>query len=208
MIYALGERLQATDFTNATESNAIATQLRHSLGDAASNRIFCLLHAHSGHEERDIFVALRPLDPDVVNLQMVAHRDITRRIFGVTKTCDELLGLSDFARRVEVGDRLYAGTNDLFATDLTSDSPEQRGGDDGSHPVGALHRRTAPRDTGDVPGGFHTVDLTEKFGILHAGPSAGRSRGNPRPFVGGRLFEAPPRDGNAYDDARGSGRST
>jgi hypothetical protein len=77
-----------------------------------------LLHAHSGHEERAIFSSLKPLDPEVVELQMVAHREITRRIFGVTKTCDELLRLSDPARRIEVGDRLYAEANDRFAAYL------------------------------------------------------------------------------------------
>jgi len=115
MIYELGDRLQTTDFANVMESNAIATQLKHDLSDTVSNCLLCLLHAHSKHEERDIFSAVRPLDPDVIDLQMVEHGEVVRRIFGVTKTCDELLGLTDRARRIEVGDRLNLEANELFA---------------------------------------------------------------------------------------------
>lgn len=115
MIYELGRRVQVTDFTDTTESNAIARQLQHGLNSAVSNCILCLLHAHSRHEEVEIFAPLRRLDSDVVEAMMVEHAEVVRRILGVTKTCDELLAQSGLGRRIEIGDRLNLETNDLFA---------------------------------------------------------------------------------------------
>jgi hypothetical protein len=115
MIYELGRRLQGTDFTDAAESNAIAIQLQHDLNSAGSNCILCMLHAHSKHEEADIFDPLRPFDPDVVEHMLSEHLEVVRRILGVTRTCDELLRQTSPERRIEVGDRLNLETNDLFA---------------------------------------------------------------------------------------------
>ncbi len=115
MIYELGEKLQVTDFTSESESKVVTTQLRHDLSNAASNCIFCLLHSHSGHEEEDIFSALQARDPDIVTPMLTAHQKLNKRIFDVAKTCDELAGSSDPARRIEVGDRLCLEANDLFA---------------------------------------------------------------------------------------------
>jgi len=115
MIYDLGLRLGTTDFTNRTESNEVASQLRHDLNGSISNCILCLLKAHSRHEEADFFSAIRAFDTDVIDLMLVEHREITRRVHGVAKTCAELLGLTDPARRIEVGDRLTLEANDLFA---------------------------------------------------------------------------------------------
>lgn len=115
MIYELGLRLGTTDFTNSTESNEVARQLKQDLTTSTSNCILCLLYAHSAHEERDFFSAVRPFDQDVVNLMMSEHRVIVRRVQQVAKTCDELQDLSEPARRIEVGDRLHLEANDLFA---------------------------------------------------------------------------------------------
>jgi len=115
MIYELGRRLQVTDFTDDTASNALATQLQHELNSAVSNCILCLLHSHSKHEEAGIFAPLRPLDPEAVEAMMSEHVEVVRRILGVTKTCDELLRQGSPERRIEVGDRLSLETNDLFA---------------------------------------------------------------------------------------------
>ena len=115
MIYELGLRLGTTDFTNSAESNDIARQLKQDLTASVSNCILCLLYAHSKHEEEDFFAAVRPFDPDVIDLMMRDHRVIVRRVQQVAKTCDELQDLSDPARRIEVGDRLHLEANDLFA---------------------------------------------------------------------------------------------
>lgn len=115
MIYDLGLRLGVTDFTNVTDSNHLATQLQHDLSGAVSNCILCLLRAHSSHEEQDYFSAIRPFDEDAVDIMLVEHREIKRRIYWVSKTCNELLDLTDPARRIELGDRLTLEANDLFA---------------------------------------------------------------------------------------------
>jgi hypothetical protein len=107
--------LGTTDFTDPKESNEIASQLKQDLTASVSNCILCLLYAHSKHEEEDFFSAVRPYDPDVVDLMLTEHRVIVRRVQQVANTCDELQGLSDRARRIEVGDRLHLEANDLFA---------------------------------------------------------------------------------------------
>lgn len=58
---------------------------------------------------------MRPFDSDVVDVMLKEHREIAERIGGIARTCDELLALSDPARRIEVGDRLTLDVNDLFA---------------------------------------------------------------------------------------------
>jgi len=119
MVYELGLRLGVADFTNQAESDQLATQLRHDLSESVSNCILCLLRAHSGHEERDYFSAIRPFDAEAVDLMLVEHREIKRRIYHLSKSCEELLGISDPARRIEVGDRLTQEANDLFALYLS-----------------------------------------------------------------------------------------
>ena len=118
MVYELGLRLGSADFTDAAESNAIAKDLQHNLMNSAANCVLCLLEAHSRHEEKDFFVPTRKFDRDVVELMMNEHRDISRRILDLGKTCSELLSISEPARRVEIGDRLLLETNDLFASYL------------------------------------------------------------------------------------------
>lgn len=118
MIYELGLRLGTTDFTNLDESNALVRELREDLTGSVSNCILCLLQAHSKHEEKDFFSALRPFDEDVVGLMMKEHGEISRQVRGVARTCDELTHLTDPARRIEIGDRLSLEANDLFAAYL------------------------------------------------------------------------------------------
>ena len=115
MIYELGLRLGITDFRDIRESNEVAAQLRRDLSVTTSNCILCLLQTHSSHEERDFFAAVRPFDPELVTMMMTEHGEIVRRIVSLGKTCDELLPVTDPARRIEVGDRLALEANDLFA---------------------------------------------------------------------------------------------
>ncbi len=118
MVYELGLRLGVADFTSVPESNEMALQLKHSLMDSRANCIVCLLYAHSKHEEKDFFSAIVPFDKELVDLMMVEHRDISKQIFDLAKTCDELVSLTDPARRIEVGDRLCLEANDLFSAYL------------------------------------------------------------------------------------------
>lgn len=118
MLYRLGERLGAMDFANVAESNAFLEELKHDLTSALSNCPLCLLQIHSRHEERDFFAAVRPFDSDVVDLMLKEHGQIVLRTHALVKTCEELERLTDPARRMEVGDRLYLETNDLFSFDI------------------------------------------------------------------------------------------
>lgn len=118
MVYELGLRLGATDFTDAAQSNQLVAELQQNLVRSVSNCILCLLQAHSRHEEKDFFTPVRKFDPDVVELMMAEHRDITRKVFDLARTCAELQSLSDPARRIEAGDRLTLEVNDLFAVYL------------------------------------------------------------------------------------------
>ncbi len=115
MLYESGLQLQATDFAEVATSNAFAMRLKRDISTTASNCLLCLLRAHSGHEEKDIFGALRPFDPDAVKLMMGEHAEVARRVRAVSHTCDELLETTTPARRIEIGDRLDLEVNDLFA---------------------------------------------------------------------------------------------
>ena len=115
MIYALGQRVGTTDFADLAESNEIAKQLKQNLTTSMSNCILCLLQAHSVHEERDLFTAVQRFDDEPVKAMVAEHAVIVRRIYDVARLCDELLGVSDPARRIELGDRLTLEVNDLFA---------------------------------------------------------------------------------------------
>jgi hypothetical protein len=114
MLYELGTRSQTTNFADLAESDRFVRELKHDLGDSLSNCFLCLLRIHSGHEEKDIFQKLRADDPDVIDLVMKEHAEVARRIHHVSQTCDELLGLTSPAQRIEVGDRLNLELNDLF----------------------------------------------------------------------------------------------
>jgi len=115
MIFILGLRLGTTDFADLGESSAVATQLKHDLANSASNCLLCLLQAHSVHEDRDLFAAVRAFDEDPVKMMMAEHAVIVRRIEGVAKLCDNLLDIPDPTRRIEAGDQLTLEANDLFA---------------------------------------------------------------------------------------------
>ena len=119
MIYELGLRLGTTDFANVEESDELARQLKKDLSLSVSNCILCLLAAHSQHEEKDFFAAVEPLDPEVVQEMLNEHRVIARRVQDVAKACDELTGISDPERRVELGDRIHLDVSDLFVSYLS-----------------------------------------------------------------------------------------
>jgi len=115
MIFVLGLRLGTTDFTNLTESNEVALQLKRDLASSTSNCILCMLQTHSLHEDRDFFSPVRAFDEDPVKMMAAEHAVIVRRIYSVAKLCDDLLAIADPEHRIEAGDRLVLEANDLFA---------------------------------------------------------------------------------------------
>lgn len=118
MIYELGLRLGVTDFASASDAEAITSQLQHDLTDSTSNCILCLLRAHSKHEERDFFAPIRSFDADAIDLVLTEHREIQRRIYRLSKRCDEVRAAADVAHRIELGDQIHQEANDLFAVYL------------------------------------------------------------------------------------------
>ena len=115
MLYQLGSGIQAQSFTDVNESNAAVARIKHDFGDSLSSCVLCMLSAHAGHEERDIFAKVRVHDPDAVISVMREHGEVARKLQAVSLTCDELLAITDIRRRVEVGDRLVAEVNELVA---------------------------------------------------------------------------------------------
>ncbi|MGA8710699.1 MAG: hemerythrin domain-containing protein [Thermoplasmata archaeon] len=125
MLYQMGSGLQSLDFTDVAESNAAVVRIKRDLGNAASNCVLCLLTAHAGHEERDIFAKIRVHDADVVRLVMKEHGEVARRILGVSKLCDEVTAIADPQRRVETGDRFVQELNELIAAYLSHLNTEE-----------------------------------------------------------------------------------
>ena len=115
MIFLLGQRMGTADFTDVAATNELAKQLRSALTQSTSNCVLCLLQAHSIHEDKDFFTAVRQFDEEPVKLMAAEHAVIVRRIFQVAKLCDELTAITDPARRIEAGDHLLLEANDLFA---------------------------------------------------------------------------------------------
>ncbi len=125
MLYQLGAQLQATDFLNEATSNRIVERLKRDLGNASANCILCLMSTHSHHEEGDIFSHVRVYDPDAVGIAMKEHADVVSHIHTLSKTCDEVLRLTERNRRIEVGDRLVQETNDVVALYLSHMNNEE-----------------------------------------------------------------------------------
>jgi hypothetical protein len=125
MLYQLGAQLQATDFLNEASSNQLVARLKRDLGNASANCILCLMATHSHHEEGDIFSHVRVYDPDAVGLAMREHAEVVAHIHDVSMTCDEVIGLSDPNRRIEVGDRLVQEANDVVALYLSHMNNEE-----------------------------------------------------------------------------------
>jgi len=125
MLYQLGAQLQATDFLMEASSNQLVARLKRDLGNASSNCILCLMTTHSHHEEGDIFSHVRVYDPDAVGIAMKEHAEVVSRIHDLSKTCDEVIGLTDRSRRIEFGDRLVQDANDVVALYLSHMNHEE-----------------------------------------------------------------------------------
>lgn len=115
MIYELGTKLQKLDFTDLQATESIVKQLEHNLQSANSTCIVCMLHEHAGHEEESIFPQIAPHDSKVVDTLIQAHVEITKQVLEISKVADELLQRKDNDQRMELGTKLNAMVNNLFA---------------------------------------------------------------------------------------------
>ena len=127
MIYGMGLRLGTVDFANETESNTLAETLKRDLTRSVSDCLLCLLLTHAVHEETDLFPSVRVHAPVVADLMMKEHREIVLRVHDISRVCEELRTLREPMRRVEVGERLNAQANELFAYYLMHMSHEEAG---------------------------------------------------------------------------------
>ena len=125
MIYRMGLRLGTADFTNETESNALAETLKRDLTRSVSDCLLCLFLTHAVHEETDLFPAVRRHAPIVADLMVREHREIVLRVHDVSQICDELRTLHEPLRRVELGERLSRKASELFAYYLQHMSNEE-----------------------------------------------------------------------------------
>ena len=115
MLYELGSRLQTTDFADEDASRRLIDRLRRDLESSMSNCVLCLLSSHSRHEEQEVFSRLAPHDDDLVRIVLKEHLEISRRVYALTRTSDEVLAADTTDRRIEIGDRLNLEANDLFS---------------------------------------------------------------------------------------------
>jgi Hemerythrin HHE cation binding domain len=115
MIYEVSARLQSTDFTDPVASREAIQKLKYefSIGSATSC-ILCLLHEHAGNEEAIAFPEVERFDPNLIAQLLHQHAEILRRLAELSKSGEELLGLSDPASRVAAGERLNRQANQLF----------------------------------------------------------------------------------------------
>jgi hemerythrin-like domain-containing protein len=119
MIYELGTKLQRTDFTNVSATEAIISQLKYNLKSANSTCIVCMLHQHGEHEEQSVFPQIESYDSKLVDTLIQEHVEITRQIVEISRISDEILQLKDNALRIEMGTRLNRMANSLLAFYLT-----------------------------------------------------------------------------------------
>ena len=114
MIYELGNKVQKTDFTDISATEAIVAQLRHDLRLANSTCIACLMHEHAGHEEDNI-VPLIPPSESIVDTIIQEHKEITKQFIEISRVSDELLKLKENGERIEAGAKLNRMVNNLLA---------------------------------------------------------------------------------------------
>ena len=119
MIYDLSSRLQTNDFANASETEALGTDLEHEFEAARSaGCILCILAHHATDEETVIFPDVAKADAPLVAKLIEQHHDLTRRELEVGRRTHEIAAMPDPAERILAGARLNRTANDLFVAYL------------------------------------------------------------------------------------------
>jgi hypothetical protein len=115
MIYELGNKVQKTDFTDVSATEAIVIQLRHEFRLANSTCIVCLIHDHAGHEEENVLPLIPASESKVIDTIIQEHKAITKQLIEISRVSDELLKLQDNGERIEAGNKLNSMVNKLLA---------------------------------------------------------------------------------------------
>lgn len=126
MIYSLGSRVQAADFTDRAASDLLLADLQHEFTNALSaSCILCLLHAHAGSEETKIFPSMQSLDPVLIRQLLDDHTEISRRLGSISRLAGELATMDAPERRLEHGVRINREVNEFFAFYLAHMNKEE-----------------------------------------------------------------------------------
>ncbi|MGC2034741.1 MAG: hemerythrin domain-containing protein [Thermoplasmata archaeon] len=126
MIYQLGARLQTTDFTDRESTDAVLSDLNYEFAAGVPTRcIFCLLHAHAGHEDREGFPKVQPFAPELIQELIADHQDFARRLSKVSELSRRLQGLREAEARIQIGRQINLEVNDFFARYLTHMNREE-----------------------------------------------------------------------------------
>jgi len=127
MIYDLGSRLQANDFTDVAGSNALMADLEHEFTTAMSaGCILCLLHQHGADEEAQVFPQIGRFDPGLVREFIEDHHELGRRLAVITKMSRDMESRTGADERVRFGVELTREANDFFADYLEHINREER----------------------------------------------------------------------------------
>jgi hypothetical protein len=126
MIYDLGGRLQRADFADKASSTVLLADFQHEFANAVSPAcVLCLLHAHAGAEESEVFPTMRAIDPALIQSLIEEHHEITGRLIAITKMADELRSVDALDRRLALGAQVNRTVNEFFAYYLTHMNKEE-----------------------------------------------------------------------------------
>ncbi|MDA4131018.1 MAG: hemerythrin domain-containing protein [Thaumarchaeota archaeon] len=126
MIYVLGNDLQVADFTDERATGELVAKLEYDLELATSSScILCLLHEHAGNEDKYLFPQVHPFEPEMVEQLIQEHREVVRRLGGISKFLGELKATTASGKRIDMGIKLNQMVDDLFAFYLTHLAKEE-----------------------------------------------------------------------------------
>jgi hypothetical protein len=126
MIYVLGNDLQVADFTDERTTGELVAKLEYDLELATSSScILCLLHEHAGNEDKYLFPQVHPFEPEMVEQLIQEHREVVRRLGGISKFLVELKATTASGKRIDMGIKLNQMVDDLFAFYLTHLAKEE-----------------------------------------------------------------------------------
>lgn len=97
MLYEGGKRLQATDFADKNETQAILEHLNH---------VMAFLHEHAENEDKLIFPAVERVAPGVTSLAEAQHREYESLQDQLVDQMDAISDCADPAERIKMGTKL------------------------------------------------------------------------------------------------------
>lgn len=97
MLYEGGKRLQATDFADRNETQAILEHLNH---------VIAFLHEHAENEDKLIFPAVERVAPGITSQAEAQHREYENIQDQLVDQMDAISGCDDTMERMKMGAKL------------------------------------------------------------------------------------------------------